>query len=367
MRKIITTFIAIFFAFGENLQVIDELKKPYQLGDDAITMFKNLQTPKSIILIIADGAGIGQYTLSYYSDPNFAPSRFDHVGLVVTHPDDGLKKVTDSASSGTAMATGVKTYNGAISVDKDGNSIKTVMEIAKENEYSVGVVATSTVTHATPASFITHIDSRSKEAQIARQMARSNIDLIFGGGEKYWTNDVIDILNEHNGQFIREIDAPYNPGKKIVGLFDHGALAPHGEDRTPTTTQMARRALDIFNRKSKEFFLMIEESQVDWGGHSNSADYIRSEMSSLNELVNMCLDYQQKHRDVLVILTSDHECGGVSIHDADNGDLDVRYTSDYHSANFVPIFATGPGAEFFDSMIDNTAIGKQLIKYVSND
>ena len=112
---------------------------------------------------------------------------------------------------------------------------------------------------------------------------------------------------------------------------------------------------------------MVEESQVDWGGHSNDAAYMKGEMESLNDLVDMCLDYQENHRDVLVILTADHECGGVAIHDADNGDLDVRYTSDYHSANFVPIWATGPGAEFFDAMIDNTMIGKQLIKYIQND
>jgi len=367
MKKIAIIFTMMLFVFGEELQVIESLKAPYQLGDDAITTFKSLKTPKSIILIIADGTGIGQYTLSYYANNNFAPSRFDHVGLVVTHPDDGLKKVTDSASSGTAMATGAKTYNGAISVDKEGNAIKTAMEIAKEFNYSTGVIATSTVTHATPASFIAHIDSRSKEGEIARQMARSNTDLIFGGGEKYWTDDVISILNEHNGQLIREIDAPYDPSKRVVGLFDHGALNPHTEGRNPTTTQMAKRALDIFDRKAKGFFLMIEESQIDWGGHSNNADYIRGEMESLNDLVNMCLNYQEKHKDVLVVLTSDHECGGVSIHDAENGNLDVRYTSDYHSANFVPIFATGPGAEFFDAMIDNTTIGKQLIKYIKND
>ena len=130
---------------------------------------------------------------------------------------------------------------------------------------------------------------------------------------------------------------------------------------------MAKKALDIFDKKVKGFFLMIEESQVDWGGHSNDAGYIKGEMESLNDLVDMCLDYQDSHKDVLVILTADHECGGVVIHDANDGNLDVRYTSDYHSANFVPIWATGPGAEFFDAMIDNTMIGKQLIKYIQND
>ena len=109
---------------------------------------------------------------------------------------------------------------------------------------------------------------------------------------------------------------------------------------------------------------MIEESQVDWGGHANNAEYIRGEMESLNELINFVLDYQKSHPDVLVILTADHECGGVAVHDAKNSDLKIRFTSDYHSANFVPIWSTGPGAEVFDAFMDNTEIGKQLISYI---
>ena len=118
---------------------------------------------------------------------------------------DGLKKVTDSASSGTALATGRKTYNGAISVDHEGTPIKTVMEIAKEYEMSTGVVVTSTVTHATPASFLAHIDYRKKEAEIARQMAKSDADIIFGGGAKFWSDDVLIDLDKNNGQYIVEL------------------------------------------------------------------------------------------------------------------------------------------------------------------
>ncbi len=128
---------------------------------------------------------------------------------------------------------------------------------------------------------------------------------------------------------------------------------------------MAARAIKILSKNSGGFFLMIEESQIEVGGHSNNANYVNSEMNSLNELVNMCLDYQREHQNILVILTSDHECGGLSIHDAKEGNLDVRFTSDSYSANFVPIWATGPGASFFNAMIDNTMIGKQLIRYVS--
>ena len=127
-----------------------------------------LETPESIIFIIADGTGIGQISLSYYANSNFSLNMFDHIGLVTTHPKDGKKKVTDSASSGTALATGQKTYNGAIAVDADGNPIKTVVEWAEELGMATGLIATSTISHATPASFIAHVPSRKMEAEIAR-------------------------------------------------------------------------------------------------------------------------------------------------------------------------------------------------------
>ena len=133
--------------------------------------------PKSIIFIIADGTGIGHYSLSYYANGHFAPSRFEHVGLVATHPGDGecsttCKRVTDSAASGTALSSGIKTYNSAIGVDKDTIAVKTMLEMAEERDMSTGLVATSSITHATPASFAAHVDYRKKETEIAIQYSK---------------------------------------------------------------------------------------------------------------------------------------------------------------------------------------------------
>ena len=359
-------YLMIFFCFlfSEDVVVPEHLKQPTKTGDMLVENYDKWDYPSSIILIIADGAGIGQHTMSYYANDGYAPKRFQHVGLVFTHPDDNLKKVTDSAASGTAMATGVKTYNGAISVDHNGKALETVIEIAGELGMATGVIATSTVTHATPASFVAHIDYRKKEAEIARQMAVADVDIIFGGGAEYWTPEIISLVEQNDGQFITELDEPFNPERRIVGLFDDGPLVPHDEGRSPTTTEMTEKALSILSKNAGGFFLMVEESQVDWGGHGNDANYMNGEMQSLNDLVNMCLDYQRNHPNILVVLTSDHECGGVSVHDTQEGNLDVRFTSDYHSADFVPIWATGPGSSFFNAMIDNTMIGKQLIRYV---
>jgi len=325
--------------------------------------------PKSIIFIISDGTGIGQYTVSYYANGDFAPARFDHVGLVATHPYDGecstsCKLVTDSAASGTALSAGLKTYNGAIAVDVDKNPVKTMLEWAQEKGMATGLVATSTVTHATPASFGAHVDYRKKEAEIAEQFAVADIDVILGGGKNFWPDSLISIYEKRGGQYIDNIETPVVSNKRLLGLFSDSGLEKVHNGREVSTTQMAKLALSKLENDPDGFFVMIEESQVDWGGHSNSAEYIKGEMKSLNELVNFTLDYQSTHPDVLVVLTADHECGGVAVHDGSNGTLDVRFTSDYHSANFVPIWATGPGASVFDAFMDNTEIGKRLIEYI---
>ena len=189
--------------------------------------------------------------------------------------------------------------------------------------------------------------------------------MILGGGKKFWPDSLIAAYESRGGQYINKIDAPLEPGKRLLGLFADKALPPVHEGRNPTTTQMAEMALNKLEQNQNGFFVMIEDSQVDWGGDANSAEYIQGEMASLNELINFTLDYQASHPNVLVVLTADHECGGVAVHDGKGGELDIRFTSDYHSANFVPIWATGPGAEVFDAFMDNTEIGKQLIEYIT--
>jgi alkaline phosphatase len=324
----------------------------------------SIQYPTSIIFIIADGTGIGQYTLSYYHDENFAMHRFEHVGLITTHPKDGLKKVTDSAASGTTLATGNKTYNGAIGVDHEQNNYTTVLDWAKKNKKSTGLIATSTISHATPAAFATHVESRRMQAEIAQQLANSDVDLLFGGGKKYWTPKILNKLQQNNVQIIEDFNQSIDFENRVIGLFSDDALPQHNSARLPTTTKMTQEALVYLDQNEQGFFLMVEESQVDWGGHANSAEYIAGEMKSLNELVHYCLDYQILHPEVLVVLTSDHECGGVAVHDGPNGSLDVKFTSDYHSANMVPVFASGPGAQNFDALLDNTDIGKILIEFM---
>ncbi len=320
--------------------------------------------PKSIIYIIADGAGIGHHTLGYYAIEQFAPARFEHIGLVTTHPVQPGVKVTDSAASGTALATGQKTYNGAISVDLAQLPIKTSMELAKEKGMATGLVATSTISHATPAVFMTHVAYRKDEPAIARQLALAPVDVLLGGGSSLWTEELQSQIAGQGGQYCTSMEEIDSSSGRVVGLFNEGAMNTYNEGRVPGTLEMTEKALELLDSDPDGFFLMVEESQIDWAGHANSATYLLGEMNSMNELVNFCLDYQAAHPDVLLILTADHETGGVTIEDGEEGQLKVSFASVHHSANMVPVFASGPGAEAFDSMMDNTELAGKIIEYI---
>ena len=292
--------------------IVDSKKEVYKEHSN-IFVDKN-ELPNSIIFVIADGTGIGHYTLSYYSNDLFPYRDFDYIGLVATHPDDcsndgcdsGFKKVTDSASSATAYSTGHKTYNGAIGVNKNNQRLETVVEIAEKYKMNTGLIATSTITHATPASFASHVNSRKEEFEIARQLSLSNVDLLFGGGKFYWPDTIIANFVNRDGIFIQDLNENINSNSRVLGLFSNKALPKHSEGRIPKTVDMAKKALKFLKGKKDNFFLMIEESQVDWGGHSNDGEYIRGEMESLNELINYLIQYQRKNPEILLVLTSDH-------------------------------------------------------------
>jgi len=325
----------------------------------------NDDVPKSIIFIIADGTGLSQYSLSYYTDSNFFINEFEYIGLVTTHPDDGNKKVTDSAASGTALATGKKTYNGAIAVNHNHEPIKTVIEWAIEKNMATGLIATSTITHATPASFAAHVSSRRMENEIANQMATSKVNLLFGGGKKYWSTNAVENFIKNNAVLIEDIETSIPKNKNVLGLFNYDAL-PAANKRKATTTKMTKKALEILKNDNNGFFLMVEESQIDWAGHANDGLGTALEMESLNELVKFCLEYQKSNPSTLVVLTSDHECGGLGIDDGTGNNMTCSFTTTYHTASMVPVFATGPGSKYFNQFLDNTDIGKKLIEYVKN-
>lgn len=334
-------------------------------------------TPKNIILFIGDGMGLSQISAAKIVSGQLNVERFKHIGLLTTHSYSDL--VTDSAASATAMATGYKTSNKMLSISADGKALKTVIEYAQENNKATGLVATSSITHATPAAFVAHVNSRKEHSLIAEQITQSGVDVLLGGGwgyfvpsttadSKRWDNKnllaqlaltttVIQTEKELNS--LGEVNS-------LVGLFSVQHL-PKAAQRKPSLSRLTKKAIEILAKNNNGFFLMVEGSQIDWGGHENDQDYVISELMDLDKSIGIGLDFAESDQQTLVIVTADHETGGFAIHDGSLQDKQVtasEFTRTKHTATMVPVFAYGPGASDFSGIGDNTRIGKNIIRFL---
>lgn len=328
------------------------------------TTFTTKENPKKVIFLIGDGMGLAHISAASlsYSKP-LALEQFKKIGLVKTR---SLKLITDSAASATAMATGKKTYNGAISVDKNQQKLKTILEYAEESNWLTGIITTATVTHATPACFYGHQPTRSKvNKQLAAEFMTKDIEVLIGGGWNYFKEglDGRDLLVEaqEKGYFVTnniEQVGEYCPQKMLCLISPE--LPPRLAERGNFLPLATQKAIEILNYNRSNFFLVIEGAQIDWGGHENKSDYIIEETIDFDKAVALALEFAKKDKNTLVIVTADHETGGYSVNGEKDGNLDCKFTTDYHTGVMVPIFAYGPGAESFTGIMDNTEIFYKL-------
>ena len=341
------------------------------------SVFAEEAIPKNIILFIGDGMGIQQVTAAKVIKGALEMERCPVTGFVTTWSASGL--VTDSAAGATAMATGVKVRNGALSLDAEGQRLKTVLEIAEEKEKATGLVSTCAVTHATPAGFVAHVPSRSQQLEIAKQMAASGVDVLFGGGLNYFdpppsTNapaekvkPALDVLKKemkvaYTTEEFRKIKIP----KKAAALL-YPKHPPYAADREIPLAELTDKALEILSRDKDGFFLMVEGSQIDWAGHKNNGTNVVAETVDFDDAVGIGLDFAEQNGETLVIITADHETGGFILR---NGSLENKtieetgFATKGHTASMVPLFAFGPGSEEFSGILDNTDIGKAMIRFI---
>jgi len=329
--------------------------------------------PKNIILMIGDGMGLGQITAGMYSNGNrLELERFPVIGLHKSHASNSL--VTDSAAGATAFASGVKTYNGAIGVTPDTLPCVTILEMAEDKGLATGLVASSSIVHATPASFIAHQKQRKMYEEIAADFVKTDVDFFIGGGKKHFDRRSIDERNIYkelqekgylvSDYFQQELHTAI-PNPSMNYAYFTADLEPlpksQGRDYLPLATRMAIKFLD--EQKEDGFFLMVESSQIDWGGHANDANYIISEMKEFDGILGEVLDFAEQDGETLVITTADHETGGFSIIKPSRMDsLATKFTTDYHTASMIPVFAYGPGSEAFAGIYENTAIFEKMKK-----
>jgi alkaline phosphatase len=329
--------------------------------------------PKNIILLIGDGMGLSQITAAMYANKNrLNLEKFPVIGLHKTHASNDL--VTDSAAGATAFACGVKTYNGAIGVNADTVAIQTILELAEERGFATGLVATSTIVHATPGSFIAHEKARNLYENIALDFLDVEVDYFVGGGKKYFDrrdNDDRDLIEELKAKgyqisdyYTEPFDQVILPLRKNFGYFTSDADPLPVSKGRGYLYAASKAGIKFLNKRSdKGFFLMVEGAQIDWGGHANDSDYIVSELLDFDRVIGYAMEFAEKDEETLVIVTADHETGGYSIVQGSRMDsLATKFTTTYHTATMIPVFAYGPGAQAFAGVYENTAIFHKMKK-----
>lgn len=287
---------------------------------------------KNVIFLVGDGMGFSYITAHRYmkdnpNTPQKELTAFDPylVGAQMTYPDDDKQNITDSASAATAMSAGVKTYNAAIAVDTKQQDVKTVLEQAKEIGKSTGLVATSEITHATPAAFGAHDISRKNMDAIANDYydelinGEHKVDVLLGGGKTNFVREDRDLTKEFTKDgysYVTNRDALLKDSNtKLLGLFADGGLDKMIDrtSATPSLEEMTNVAIDRLSKNDKGFFLMVEGSQIDWAGHDNDVVAAMSEMEDFERAFQVAIDFAKKDGHTLVVATADHSTGGFSL------------------------------------------------------
>ncbi|RXG21229.1 alkaline phosphatase [Leeuwenhoekiella aequorea] len=337
------------------------------------------ERPKNVILLISDGTGLSQISSAFYfQDKTSNYTRFENIGLINT--SSSQEDITDSAAGATAFASGIKTYNGSIGLSDDYKDAKTIVEIASENNVKTGLITTSSLTHATPASFFAHVKNRGMENEIAAYLPKSGVDFFAGGGLRFFSgrNDNLDLIAALRAEKFT-IDTTslgnYNSIKsdeKLGFILADNALPKMQEGRGNFLAKAIEAGTDFLSKNRSPFFMMAEGSQIDWGGHNNDAPYLIAELIDFDEAIGKALDFAEKDGNTLVIVTSDHETGGFTLAAKKNKRDDGSEYSDYreigptfstggHSATLIPVFAFGPGSENFKGIYQNNEIFHKII------
>ena len=323
--------------------------------------------PKNVILLVADGTGSGHFTVARnLRGENFRIGTMPVVGFHATGCAD--RAVTDSAAGATAFATGLKTNYEMLSVDpKTLAPQPTVLERAEKIGKATGLVTTANFWDATPAAFAAHAKHR-RDPGIDLQMLRSGADVIAGTGLEDFSRELTPEAAQaakENGYTVvntrAELDAV--KGAKLLAYF------PYQERNVDVPEAplpvLAKWAIDKLDDDPDGFFLLIEHEGTDSASHQNNHLDLRKSLTSFDEAVGVALDFAKKRGDTLVIVTSDHETGGLRVSETKTTSRwRIEWSTGDHTATAVPLFAYGPGSAAFAGFQDNTDVGKKLLDAV---
>lgn len=321
----------------------------------------------AVILLIGDGMGLSMLTAAMFnSSTPLAMQQLPVVGFHKTHSSSDL--VTDSAAGATAFACGIKTYNNSIGMGPDTMPCHSLLEASIDWGLATGLVATSSIVHATPAAFYAHESLRTSNEAIALALVESGVDIFIGGGKRYF-----DRREDDDRNLIAELAFK---GYVIRDYFDHSLdkltidptkkFAFFTADSQPVSVSQGRSYLSYATRLSMEyldrrnpkgFFLLVEGSQIDWANHAKEGRLAVQETLDFDRAVGEALAFAQQRGNMLVLVTADHETGGISLLPRGKSErVDMSYSTNAHTGSMVPLLAFGPTAEVFSGIYENTAI-----------
>jgi alkaline phosphatase len=335
------------------------------------------QTPtkevRNIILFIGDGMGTAQvYGAMTASEHKLFIESFPFTGFSKTYAYDDY--VTDSGAGGTAIACGIKTRNGMIGMSPDSVPVNSILEIAHQNKMATGIVVTSSVTDATPASFVAHVINRGYYEDIAKAYLNGTIDVFMGGGEGNFRDrldsaDLTVMLKKQGYDVVYNIDSlKKSSSRKIAGLLAKGNMPSVRRGRVGVLSEMTRKAIQTLSRNPNGFFLMVEGSLIDKNAHAKNLPEVLLETIDMDEAIGVAKDFADKNKQTLIVVTADHETGGLALV---NGDIKNHQVADSfiesgsHTGVMVPIFSYGAGARYFSGIHDNTFFFYRFINLIN--
>ncbi len=312
------------------------------------------------MFLVGDGMGVSQiYAGLTANKGHLNLEQFKVIGFHRNQASDNY--VTDSAAGATAFAIGKQTYNGAIGLDSLKQPSVSLLELAEQKGLSTGLVSTCDITDATPASFIAHQFKRAMHEEIAKDFLKTDVDVVIGGGRKYFEarqdkQNLLDTLRKKNYAVLGDIASMESIHRgKLINLYAAENPIKMSEGRGDALLKSTKKAIELLSQNNKGFFALIEGSQIDWGGHANDAPYAVAEMIDFDKSIGYVLEFARKNKETLVIVTADHETGGMALMGGDmkTGEVKAAFTTKGHTGQMIPVFAFGPGAENFSGIYHN--------------
>lgn len=334
--------------------------------------FDNTPVAKNVILVIGDGMGLAQVSASIVlaQEENSQFYRFPYAGFSRTYSLDNY--TTDSGAGGTAIETGHKVQNHHLALSPNNRPWPSLFHVLyKSQGKSTGFVVTSSVLDATPAASYAHVSDRHMYDQISMQMAKCHHSVMIGGDKEHFLpakrkdgKAPLDTLAARGYELVYSIDSMMNSKSRKLVAIPYMGNPPSAAKRDNFLEKGTRKAIEILSSNPKGFALLVEGSQIDWAGHNNDTEFMNEELIDFERTLKVILDFAEKDGNTLVVVTADHETGGMALINGniEKGENEVRYIHGSHTGVMVPVFAYGVGAERFTGVMQNTDICNKILK-----